>query len=71
MTFVVDRLEENHAVLQNEQEECLVIPLDQLPSTIAPGDVIIKSEGAYTIDVEQTQLRRERLIRLQERLRNR
>lgn len=71
MIFVVDRLEENHAVLQNEQEECLVLPLDQLPPAIAPGDVIIETEGAYTIDVEQTRLRRERLKRLQERLRKR
>lgn len=71
MTFVVDRLEENHAVLQNEQEECLVLPLDQLPPAIAPGDVIIETEDAYTIDVEQTRLRRERLKRLQERLRKR
>lgn len=71
MIYVVDRIEETLAVLQNEQEECLTLPLEQLPADISPGDVIIRTGGAYTIDVEQTRLRRDRIRRLQERLQSR
>lgn len=71
MKYIIDRIEENQAVLQDEQEKCLILPLEKLPVSISPGDVIIRTGDAYTTDVEQTRLRRDHIRRLEERLRNR
>ncbi len=71
MTYVVDRIEGEVAVLQDEKEELHIVPLKELPSPLHRGDVIHGQKGAYTVDVEQTQKRRSRIQQLQERLRGR
>lgn len=69
MTYIVDRIEEDFAVLQDDQEKLYPLPLTDLPAEIFPGAVLLFENGAYTVDVEQTRTRRERIRRLQERLR--
>lgn len=71
MTYIVDRIEEGFAVLQDEQEQIHTIPLTELPSPVRQGDVLLFENSAYTVDVEETRARRERILRLQNRLRKR
>lgn len=71
MTYTVDRMEEGLAVLQDEQEQIHTVPLTKLPSSVRPGDVLLFENGAYTVDVEETRARRERILQLQNRLRKR
>ena len=39
MTYIVDRIEEDIAVLQDEQEALHPLPLTALPDGVRPGDV--------------------------------
>ncbi len=71
MTYVVDRIEGEVAVLQDEKEKLHIIPLKDLPSPLHRGDVIHGQKGAYTVDAEQTKKRRSQIQQLQERLRGR
>ncbi|MGI6263868.1 MAG: DUF3006 domain-containing protein [Acutalibacteraceae bacterium] len=69
MRYVVDRLEEGFAVLQDDAEGLHDLPLAQLPPQIRPGDVVIETDGVYTVDSAATEARRQRILRLQRRLR--
>ena len=41
MTYIVDRIEEDIAVLQDEQEALHPLPLTALPDGVRPGDVVL------------------------------
>lgn len=65
--IIVDRIEENYAVCEWEEEQ-LNIELSKLPAGVKEGDVLKKTECGYEIDSEETQRRREKIIKLQNSL---
>lgn len=71
MTYIVDRIEEDIAVLQDEQEALHSLPLAALPEGVQPGDVVLSDVGGYHLDSAATAARREHIRHLQDRLRRR
>ena len=69
MTYIVDRIEEDIAVLQ--QEALHPLPLTALPDGVRPGDVVQSDGDGYRLDPAATAARRERIRHLQDRLRRR
>ena len=59
--FIVDRFEENFAVLEKEEGGTVDVLKSELPE-VREGDVLICENGCYTVDYEETQKRKE-LIR--------
>lgn len=74
MTVIVDRFEEDFAVLELYQESGEVlyknIPASWLPEDAEEGDVLVKVGGKYAIDTKETEKRRaaaaEKLREMQE-----
>ena len=62
MTMIIDRIEDDYAVLEllHENGEVMYknIPLLWLPEQASEGDVIVKADGRYAIDSKATQKRR-------------
>jgi hypothetical protein len=65
--LIIDRLEGEYAILEDNNNH-YEIKLSELPKGCKEGDVITTKDGFYTIDVEQTELRRKAILRLQRNL---
>lgn len=74
MTVIIDRFEEDFAVLELMQDTGELfyknIPASWLPEEAEEGDVLVKVNGKYAIDTKETEKRRaaaaEKLRALQE-----
>ena len=58
--YIIDRFEEEYAVLEREDGKILNILKSSLPDA-KKGDVIIFENGIYTVDREETE-RRKKII---------
>ena len=58
--WTVDRLEGEQAVCENEAGQQLLLPLSQLPHGVSEGDVLRRQGEEWTVDEEETTVRRER-----------
>ena len=56
MKYIIDRFEENLAVLEGENKEMLNVPRGLLPDDAKEGDCLRKKNGIYTFDKEATAL---------------
>lgn len=65
--FILDRFEENFAVLQKETGKTVDVEKSLLPDA-KEGDVLILECGVYRIDAEETSKRKERIIQKMEKL---
>lgn len=69
MTFAVDRLEGNIAVLEAEDGAMFDVPLAELPPGTRQGSVLRRDAGgAYCLDPEEEARRRRANFELQESL---
>ena len=56
--FIVDRFEEEYAVLEKEEGGTIDVLKSDLPD-VKEGDVVIYEDGIYTVDYEETRKRKE------------
>lgn len=56
--FIVDRFEEEYAVLEKEACGTIDVLKSDLPD-VKEGDVVIYEDGIYTVDYEETRKRKE------------
>lgn len=59
MKGIVDRFEENYAVVETEDYKYINIDKKKLPSNCKEGDVLIMSSNGIIIDKEETRKRKE------------
>ena len=72
MRYFVDRIEENHIVLIDENEQQLKIDRNLIPDDITDGSVLISSEqGGFIRDIEFEKTRRTAMHTKIEKLKNR
>lgn len=70
MFYAIDRFEGDVAVLQDDDEHMYTVPRTDLPADVRQGDVLCRGgDGGYEAAPEETQARRERIRRLEQRLR--
>ena len=67
--YIIDRIEEGFAVVDCDGE-MLNIKLDILPKGVKSGDILLNTDGDFVIDNEETQERRQKIIKLQQELFN-
>lgn len=60
--LIIDRFEENFAIIEVDGNKTENIPKNLLPVTAREGDVIYKDGESYKIDGVETQKRREAII---------
>ena len=56
--FIIDRFEQDFAVVERENGEIIDISVIYLPENVKAGDVIILTENGYIIDEKTTAERR-------------
>lgn len=72
MPWVVDRFEENMAVLEDtESLESIICLIADLPKGLREGDVLIRDGVHFLLDSEETAVRSRRIREKMERLKKR
>lgn len=66
--FTVDRIEEDKAVLECENGDCVTLELKSLPKNIKEGNVLCFEENSYFLDKEETEKRRQKIKSLMDSL---
>lgn len=66
--FTVDRIEEDKAILECENGECVTLEVKSLPKNIKEGDVLCFEENSYFLDKEETEKRRQKIKSLMDSL---
>ena len=66
--FTVDRIEEDKAILECENGDCVTLELKSLPKNIKEGDVLCFEENSYFIDKDETEKRRQKIKSLMDSL---
>ena len=66
--YSIDRIEENIALLIDDDGKKIEIEVQQLPEGIREGDVLKSENGEYLSDEEETKRRKERILSLRNKL---
>ncbi len=66
--FIIERFEDDKAVLEDDNGKHSVIIRKNLPHNAKEGDCLILKNGVYSVDSELTKEKREEIIRLQDSL---
>lgn len=61
MRYIIDRFEGSFAVCEQENGKFITIPRFHLPKEVKEGDTIVLKDGNYTIDINDTNSRSERI----------
>ncbi len=69
MLYSVDRFEGDIAVLIDENETSHCVARAQLPVSAKAGDMLRFEDGLYHLDDDAARVRREQILRLQNKLR--
>lgn len=64
MKLIIDRFEGNFVVCEKENREIINIERNKIPSSANEGDVISLENKIFIIDVEETNIRKERISKL-------
>ena len=70
MKYSVERIEENVALCEDDLSKTVKLRLDELPENIREGDIIVRTENGYTIDSDETSVRRKKMAEMQKKLFN-
>lgn len=71
MKYIIDRIEENIAILENQDtEEFININTTLLPQNIKEGMILSLINNTYTIDTKATEERRKEILEKFKRLRS-
>ena len=66
--FIVDRFEEDKAVLECENGDMAVFDRKSLPANIREGDVLRFESGSCYLNAEETERRRRKIRKMMEQL---
>lgn len=70
MKYSVERIEENVALCEDDLGKTVKLRLDEIPENICEGDIIVRTENGYTIDSDETSVRRKKMAEMQKKLFN-
>lgn len=61
MKYIIDRIENNIAILESSKKAMIEVPLEKLPTSIKEGSVIVYDNNEYKLDIDEEELRRKKL----------
>ena len=68
-TLIVDRFEGQYTVCEDKEQKFFAIDTSEMPSDATPGTVIcINDDGVITVDAEETERRKKRIVGKQNKL---
>lgn len=68
MIFSIDRIEENLAVCEDENDRQVKFELELLPKNVREGDIIRRTDDGFIIDVDEAAERRRKMAQMQKSL---
>lgn len=69
--LIIDRFESNFAICEDDNENFFGIDISEIPENAKEGDVLsIDNDGVITIDIAETQKRRDRIASKMNKLKN-
>ncbi len=71
MKWIVDRIEADRVICETQERRTEVFAADELPDGLCEGDVLVKKQGQFFIDREETAERQAQMQTLFERLKKR
>lgn len=67
--LIIDRYEGKYAICEDGEQKYFAIEIPELPEGAKPGCVlVISDQGELTLDLEETERRRQRILEKQHRL---
>lgn len=67
--LTIDRYEGKYAICEDKEQKYFAIELSELPEGAKPGCVLaISDQGELSLDVEETERRRQRILEKQRRV---
>jgi len=67
--LIIDRYEGKYAICEDKEQKYFAIELSELPRDAKPGCVlVISDEGELSLDTEETERRRQRILEKQRRV---
>ncbi len=67
--LIIDRYEGKYAICEDKEQKYFAIELPELPEGAKPGCVLaISDEGELSLDTEETERRRQRILEKQRRV---
>lgn len=67
--LIIDRYEGKYAICEDKEQKYFAIELSELPEGAKPGCVLaISEEGGLSVDVDETQRRRQRILEKQRKV---
>lgn len=66
--FIIDRIEEDKAILECENGDIVSFDVKSLPKNMKEGDVLYFEAGSCFLNEEETQKRQERIKNLMDKL---
>lgn len=61
MQYIIDRMEQEMVICEDENGSLVTFLAENMPKEAREGDVLVKINGSYSIDKEETRRRRQRL----------
>lgn len=61
MQYIIDRIEQEMVICENENGSMEKISLKEIPGEAKEGDVLLKINGAFQVDREATNRRRQKM----------
>ena len=68
MKLIVDRITQEIAVCETEEQTFIKLPLSRLPENTREGSVLMELDGVYSLDTAEEAARRPTLFALQNQL---
>ncbi|MDK2967929.1 MULTISPECIES: DUF3006 domain-containing protein [Lacrimispora] len=61
MQYIIDRIEQEMVICENESGSMEKFSLKEIPGEAKEGDVLLKTNGAFQVDREATDRRRQKM----------
>lgn len=63
MKYIIDRMDQDVAICETQQQTAVTIERRLLPLEAKEGDMIVWVDGSYRIDTDATAERREKMLK--------
>ncbi len=61
MKYTIDRIGEKVVICENENGDMVKVQASELPEDVREGDILTEAEGTWTLEKEDTEMRRQKI----------
>ncbi|CUX72343.1 hypothetical protein BN3590_04658 [Clostridium sp. C105KSO15] len=61
MKYTIDRISEKVVICEDENGDMVKVQASALPEGVREGDILTEADGTWTLELEETERRRQRI----------